>query len=53
MYNFFVDLTIWSFFIFGVIKFCEEYAIDSICYIINFFAYISIMVKKVVAKFFI
>lgn len=53
MYNFFIDLTIWSFFVFGVIKFLEEYAIDSICYIVNFCIYINIMLKKFVAKFFI
>ena len=50
MYNFFADLLIWTFAIFGFIKFLDEFLIDIICYIINFFIYIPIILKKFVAK---
>lgn len=51
MYNFFIDLTIWSFAIFGFIEFWGEFALDIIRYIVVFFIYINIMLKKFVAKF--
>lgn len=51
MYNFFVDLTIWSFAIYGFIKFFEEFILDICCYIVNFCFSIYITFKKFVAKF--
>ena len=51
MYNFFADLIVWSFAIFGFIKFFGEFALDFTCYIINIFIYIIVLLKKFVAKF--
>ncbi len=33
MYNFFVDVLIWSFAIFGMITLLQEFGIDMICYV--------------------
>lgn len=50
MYNFFVDLLIWTFFIFGFIKFLEEFFYDIIYYGFLPFTYIVRFFKKVVDK---
>ena len=51
MYNFFIDLVIWSFAIFGFIKFFDEFALDIVYYIANFIICISVFFKKLIAKF--
>lgn len=50
MYNFFVDLLIWSFAIYGFIKFMDEYIWDIFCYIISLFIGVTTFFKKFVAK---
>lgn len=50
MYNFFIDLIIWSFAIFGFLKFVDEFALDSFYKVYRFFEYIVISLKKFVAK---
>ena len=47
MYNFFVDIVIWSFAIFGLLTFLKEFAIDFLCRISTF---VYIFVKKIIAK---
>lgn len=51
MYNFFIDLIIWSFAIFGFLKFVDEFALDIFYCIFTFFTYIAMSLKKFVAKF--
>lgn len=51
MYNFFVDLIIWTFFIYGFIKFLEEFSLDFVCYIIYILINTVTMFKKFIAKF--
>ena len=50
MYNFFIDLIIWSFAIFGFLKIIDEFALDGFCNIYRVFEYIIISFKKFVAK---
>lgn len=52
MYNFFVDLIIWTFAIYGMTKFLEEFAIDIVCIIIKPIYLINCFVKKCIAKFY-
>ena len=51
MYNFFVDLFIWTFAIFGMTKVIEEFAIDIICIIVKPFYLMNCVLKKCIAKF--
>ena len=54
MYNYFVDVIIWSFSIYGFICFMDEYLLESVCYIImkcvyfvrKFRKYLSLKVDK-------
>ena len=46
MYNFFVDLFIWTFAIFGMTKVIEEFAIDIICIIVKPFYLMNCFIKK-------
>lgn len=50
MYNFFIDLVIWSFAIFGFLKFIDEFALAGFCKVYRFFEYIIISFKKFIAK---
>lgn len=51
MYNFFVDLFIWSFAIYGFINFINEFILDIFYYIIIAFVNMAIFFKKFIAKF--
>lgn len=50
MYNFFIDLIIWSFAIFGFIKFTEEFIWDVFSYIFIAVLRVAIFFKKFIAK---
>ena len=52
MYNFFVDLFIWTFCIYGFAKFLEEFAYDIICYMALPFTYMVRLLKKCIDKIF-
>lgn len=50
MYNFFIDLFIWSFFIYGILKFMEEFAFDFFAYILQKSMNICTFFRKFIAK---
>ncbi len=50
MYNFFVDLFVWSFAIYGFIKFVGEFIWQFLSYIILSFININTFFKKFIAK---
>ena len=51
MYNFFIDLIIWTFAIYGFLKFIDEFWLNTCCKIIEIFLYIMLTFKKFIAKF--
>ena len=51
MYNFFIDVIIWSFAIFGFLKFIDEFALEFFCKTYEIIEYTFSILKKFVAKF--
>lgn len=50
MYNFFVDVLIWSFAIYGLFNFLNEFALDFVCYIIEWGVKVFAFLKKIFLK---
>lgn len=50
MYNVFVDVLIWSFAIYGLINFLDEFAFDFICYIVESCVKVVLAFKRIFFK---
>lgn len=50
MYNFFIDLIIWSFSIYGFLNFIDEFILDFFAYILRHLMNICTFFRKFIAK---